>query len=196
MAMTGWTVELERALLSEFECVRDLGAAGALQQYNTARIRQAELFRTIGRDGGRDGGIADILLAEKLIQNFELTHYANSKAMQGSLDASLAEIAACERMLAKVQQPGIYKNVNDDHSLPRNHTGGLPRDEARQFFRAHWTRLLNLDKGRLDRLDKDIIDARRANIRTAEKSYIALQERALGITPTSRGGNRGKGMGM
>lgn len=192
MVMTGWIVELERALLSEFETISDLGAAGALKQHKTARISQAELFWSVGKNGE----ITDILLAKKFIQNFELVYYANSKAMKGSIEASLTELAACERMLTKVQQPSIYKDVNDDHSLPRNRVGGLPRDEARQFFKSHWARLLNQDKSRLDRLDKDIIDARRANIRTAEKHYIALQQIALGITPEPPDKSRGAGMGI
>ena len=72
---------------------------------------------------------------------------------------------------------------------------GLPRDEARQFFKSHRTRLLNLDKGRLDKLDKQIIDARRANMRTAEKSYIALQQAALGIAPDPPAPSRGHSAG-
>ena len=192
MVMAGWINDLEDALVSEFECVSDLRVPGSIDIHKTARISQAELFRSVGKNGE----ITDILLAEKFIQNFELVYYANSKAMKGSIEASLAELAACERMLTKVQQPSVYKDVNDDHSLPRNRIGRLPRDEARQFFRSHWARLLNQDKSRLDRLDKDIIDARRANIRTAEKQYIALQQIALGITPEPPDKSLGTGLGI
>ena len=192
MAMAGWIDKLEFALASEFEYVRDLGALGAVQRHKDVRVRQRDLFR----DVGKNGTISDILAAEKSLLAFELAYYANSKAMKGSLDSSLHELSACERMLRKVQQPNIYKDVNDDHSLPRNRVGGLPRDEARQFFKSHWTRLLNQDKGRLDRLDKDIIDVRRANMRTAEKQYIAMQQIALGITPQPPDKARGAGLGI
>lgn len=192
MAMAGWIDKLEFALASEFEYVRDLGAPGAVQRHKDVRARQCDLFR----DLGKNGTISDIISAEKSLLAFELAYYANSKAMKGSLDSSLHELSACERMLRKVQQPNIYKDVNDDHSLPRNRVGGLPRDEARQFFKSHWTRLLNQDKGRLDRLDKDIIDARRANMRTAEKRYIAMQQIALGITPQPPDKVHGAGLGI
>lgn len=192
MAMAGWIDKLEFALASEFEYVRDLGAPGAVQRHKDVRARQCDLFR----DLGKNGTISDIISAEKSLLAFELAYYANSKAMKGSLDSSLHELSACERMLRKVQQPNIYKDVNDDHSLPRNRVGGLPRDEARQFFKSHWTRLLNQDKGRLDRLDKDIIDVRRANMRTAEKQYIAMQQIALGITPQPPDKARGAGLGI
>ena len=192
MAMAGWIDKLEFALASEFEYVRDLGAPGAVQRHKDVRACQCDLFR----DLGKNGTISDIISAEKSLLAFELAYYANSKAMKGSLDSSLHELSACERMLRKVQQPNIYKDVNDDHSLPRNRVGGLPRDEARQFFKSHWTRLLNQDKGRLDRLDKDIIDVRRANMRTAEKQYIAMQQIALGITPQPPDKARGAGLGI
>lgn len=190
--MAGWINKLEFALASEFECVRDLGAPGAVQRHKDVRERQRDLFR----DVGKEGTISDILSAEKSLLAFELAYYANSKAMKGSLDSSLHEMAACERMLRKVQQPSIYKDVNDDHSLPRNRIGGLPRDEARQFFKSHWARLLNQDKARLDLTDKKIIDARRANMRMAEKQYITLQQIALGIIPEPPDKARGAGLGI
>jgi hypothetical protein len=42
---------------------------------------------------------------------------------------------------------------------------------------------LNQDKARLDLIDKQTVDARRANIRIARKQYIALQQTALGLYP-------------
>ena len=59
----------------------------------------------------------------------------------------------------------------------------LPLDEAREFFKSHNGRLINLDKGILSDEEKELIDIRRANIRKAGKMYIGLQQQALGIAP-------------
>ena len=101
--------------------------------------------------------------------------------MRTSLETSLAEHAVATRMLDRVRDPAAYREVDANFSLPRNRTGGVPRDEARQFFRSHAARLLNQDKSRLDESEKRVLDERRSNMRHAEKLYVALQERALGI---------------
>ena len=192
MAMTGLIDDLREALVIEFECVHDLGALGAVQRHQDVRERQRDLFRDIGKDGT----IGDILSTEKSLLAFELGHYGNSKAMRGSIEQALNDLAITENLVQTVNNPTTYKPINDAHSRPKNRVGSLPRDEARQFFRSHWTRLLNLDKGRLDLIDKKIIDARRANMRTAEKAYIALQHSALGIAPAPPNKGRGQGMGL
>ena len=60
----------------------------------------------------------------------------------------------------------------------------LPLDEAREFFKSHNGRLLNLNKSVLSDEEKELIDIRRANIRKADRMYIALQQQTLGIAPT------------
>ncbi|MDR3055768.1 MAG: hypothetical protein LBU53_10275 [Zoogloeaceae bacterium] len=47
-------------------------------------------------------------------------------------------------------------------------------------FRSYNARLVNYDKSKSDDLEKAIIQARRQNIRAAEKLYIGRQEKALG----------------
>ena len=111
--------------------------------------------------------------------------------MRTSLEASLAEHAVATRMLGTVRDPKEYRRVDATHRLPKNRTGGVPRDEARQFFRSHAARLLNQDKARLDESEKRVLDKRRLNMRHAEKLYSALQERALGIEA-----DRDQGMGL
>ena len=189
--MAGWIDKLEDALVREFESVSDLGAPGALDQNKAARTEQRDIFRTISSDGGLD----DLLLAERTLLAFELTHYANSKAMSGSLTDALTDLAIAQKLAWTIHDPSAYSAIDLSHSREKNRLNGLPRDEARQFFKSHRTRLLNLDKGRLDRLDKQIIDARRANMRTAEKSYIALQQAALGIAPDPPAPSRGRSAG-
>ena len=189
--MAGWIDEIEDALVREFECVSDLGAPGALDRHRPSREAQRDLFNAIGKDGD----IGDILLAEKTLLAFEKIYYANSRAMRGSLDEALTDLAIAERLITTIHNLAAYRIVDSSHARKRNRLNGLPRDEARQFFRSHGTRLLNLDKGRLDRLDKQIIDARRANMRTAETTYIRMQQAALGITPDPLGPSCGRGAG-
>ena len=189
--MAGWIAEFQDALVVEFESVNDLGAPGALDRHKTARRKQWDMFQTIGGDGS----LEDILTAEKNLLAFELTHYANSKAMSGSLTEALSDLSITQTLVETILDPSACRAIDASHLRGKNRLNGLPRDEARQFFRSHGTRLLNLDKGRLDKLDKQIIDARRANMRTAEKSYIALQKTALGIEPQPLEQSRGRGVG-
>jgi hypothetical protein len=148
------------------------------------------MFQTIGGDGSLEG----IWTAEKNLLAFELTRYANSKAMSGSLTEALSDLTITQTLVETILDPSAYRAIDASHLRGKNRLNGLPRDEARQFFRSHGTRLLNLDKGRLDKLDKQIIDARRANMRTTEKSYIALQKAALDIEPKPLAQSRGRGV--
>jgi len=75
--------------------------------------------------------------------------------------------------------------------LKKSRRHGLPDDDARKASRGHMTRLINLDRGRLDEVERAILAQRRANIKVAENAYIALQQAALGIAPKT-----GKDQGM
>ena len=107
----------------------------------------------------------------------------------------LRELKIAERHLELVNDPAQYRLIDEAHSLPKRRVGGLPKDEARLFFGSQATRLLNQDKSRLDRQEKQIIDARKQNMRTAARLYEARQRQALGLEPAP-GKNRGQGMEM
>ena len=111
----------------------------------------------------------------------DLDRYSNSKPMVDSLKAALNEFAVIERQLGMVDKAEQYKPVDAAYSLPKSRSKGLPMDEARQSFRSHSARLGNLDKSRLDDTEKQIIDARRAALSTAERYYIKRQARTLGV---------------
>ncbi len=66
---------------------------------------------------------------------------------------------------------------------PRNRKADLPFDEARQALASHRARLANMDKSRLTDEEKELVDARRDAVQSAEKQYIELQERALAAMP-------------
>ena len=81
------------------------------------------------------------------------------------------------------------------YSLSKNQIGGLPRDQARQFFISHQTRLRNLGKGRMEESERALLSIRAGNIKTAETVYKELQQQALGIKDKPRSGareNRGR----
>lgn len=123
--------------------------------------------------------LATTLLAEKLILKNERDHYADTSAMESSLDNALFEIEVALELVNTVQDHGAYAAVADSHKLPRNRIGGLPRDEARQFFKSHRSRLENHEKSRLMGIDKELIGVRKKNLAMASTSYIELQEIAL-----------------
>ena len=136
----------------------------------------------------REGETEHILEAERILLVQEQEHLAGSQAMASSLDNAIKELDAALSTLERVRDPDAYQSVADSFSLDKNRVGGLPRDEARQFFRSHLARLGNLDKGRLSDSERDVLKARMFNIRTAEHQYKKLQEQALGIE-----GRRGPG---
>ncbi len=101
--------------------------------------------------------------------------------MTGSLKTALSEFSVIEQKLGIVDDPEKYKQVDEDCSLPKNRSKGLPIDEARQVFRSHFARLGNLDKSPSDDIQKQIIHARRTALGIAEKDYIARQAKTLGV---------------
>ena len=132
---------------------------------------------------GSTGDLETILLAEKLILENEKGFYADTPVMEASLDYALTEIIAALTLIDKIQDPVAYKSVTDDYyQSVKNRIGGLPRDEARQFFKSHHSRLTNHEKSRLSGIDKELIGARKANLNKVRMKYIELQKNAL-VTP-------------
>lgn len=155
----------------------------------TTRTKMLALVTNAGKSGDLD----TILSVERAFLENDRDRHANSHAMAGSLDSALAELSSTERHVVLVRTPATYRAVDETHSLPKNRKGALPRDEARQFFASHAARLLNQDKSRLDPEEKQILDARKQNMRAAEKLYTGLQREALGLAATPA---RDRGPGM
>ena len=128
---------------------------------------------------GASGDLETILLAEELILENEREHYADTSSMVSSLNNALFEIEVALELVNTVQDPDAYKAVADSHNLPRNRIGGLPRDEAKQFFKSHRSRLENLEKARSMGMDKALIGIRKKNLAKAGVGYIELQQNAL-----------------
>ena len=127
-------------------------------------------------------GSAELIVAmEKALVQHDLEYYANSKTMTGSLNTALSEFAMIERQLGKVDDPAKYKATDQSFGLAKNRSKGLPLDEARQAFKSHYARLVNLDKAPLDDLQKNLIEARKSGFYRAEQQYIARQANTPGV---------------
>ena len=125
---------------------------------------------------------AELIVAmEKALVQHDLEYYANSKTMIGSLNTALSEFAMIERQLGKVDDPEQYKATDQSFGLAKNRSKGLPLDEARQAFKSHYARLVNLDKAPLDDLQKKLIEARKSGFYRAQQQYIARQANTLGV---------------
>ena len=123
--------------------------------------------------------IVESLTGERCIIEAELVDHGNSSIMIKSLNNAMDELDAALRMVERVRKPEEYRFTNEDADLEKNRVGDLPNDQARQFFRAQFARLKNIDKSRLSDSEKEVLKARRDNLRVAELHYIRLQEKAL-----------------
>ncbi|GHU05410.1 hypothetical protein FACS1894158_08130 [Betaproteobacteria bacterium] len=130
---------------------------------------------------GKSGNLETIIVAEKSFVENDLKEYANSKNMASSLATAQKELEAMETNIGLVGDSKRYKEIDTSHVQPKvRDSHDLPLDSARIAFRSHHARLVNYDKTKSDDHEKAIIQARRQNIKTAEKLYIERQEKALG----------------
>ena len=127
----------------------------------------------------KTGDARSILETELAVLQEERHYLSNSKFQEGSLDTAIEGLTVTLDLLEKVRSPESYRIVDEHHVTRKRRSGGLPLDEAREFFKSHNGRLINLDKGILSDEEKELIDIRRANIRKAGRMYIAMQHRAL-----------------
>lgn len=182
MAKTGLNETFEGLFFREDGLMTEVGRTPPAELLRETRKELLEHVKAVGKSGDLNA----ILAVERWFLQNDLDRHANSTAMTNSLKAALAELDAAEALHTKVRDPSAYKATDEDHSLPRNRVGGLPKDQARQFFASHAARLLNQDKSRLEPEEKRLVDARKANMRAGEKLYAALQREALGLAPEPR----------
>jgi hypothetical protein len=135
---------------------------------------------------GQSNDLASIVAAERLLVQNDLDRYANSRDMKSSLSGTLEDFDRIEKHMAWVADPAQYRMVNETHDKEKNRIRGVPKDEARQAFASHLTRLGNLHKSRLTVEEKAILDARVTNIATGAKLYEQMQAKAIGITPNQQ----------
>jgi hypothetical protein len=148
------------------------------------------------RSAGKAGDIDFILAVERKLLENDLDRHANSPAMANSLKTALSDMSIVEKHLALVRDPIAYRVIDEGHSRPKNRVGGVPKDEARQFFHSHATRLLNLDRSRLSPEEKQLLDQRKVNMRAATGLYEGLQRDAMGLPPKEQGRSLDKERGL
>ena len=163
MGLAGWSSDLKT--IEEIKKQMVLGAT-SVEEHREAPTAQAvtQFRQTLLTDvkAISASGSAELIVAmEKALVQHDLEYYANSKTMIGSLNTALNEFAMIERQLGKVDDPEKYKATDQSFGLAKNRSKGLPLDEARQAFKSHYARLVNLDKAPLDDLQKSSL--RRAN---------------------------------
>lgn len=141
------------------------------------------------KEVGKSGDIELIVATEKALLITDLTLYANSGAMASSLKTALTELQAAEKGIPLVRDPVLYRAVDESHGHPKSRIGELPKDAPRQFFSSHAARLLNMDKSRLDNEEKASVDQRKLNMRAADKLYVTMQRKALGLAPAQERDN-------
>ena len=127
------------------------------------------------------GSLDSILECERLALQDEKKRLVTSSSMAGSLSAALEGLDQAVAMLPRVRDPERYTEVAATYRNHHHQIGGLPRDDARMFFSAHGTRLLNVSKSPLPHPVQAVLSERLRNMRAAEKLYRDLQLQALGL---------------
>ena len=137
---------------------------------------------TVLLQAARQRDIDTILELEKILLSAEREYLGEAADKEASLDNALEELDAALIALAGVRDQDSYRKIASQHySLSKNQIGGLPRDQARQFFRSHQARFRNLGKGRMEDSERALLSVRAGNIKIAETVYKELQQQALGI---------------
>lgn len=184
--MTDLTDALALALLARQNAAQDRDLTRPGRRHIKSGNEAGNHLKAIWEQGDLD----EILLSEEVFIKFDLDRRVNSAAMQKSLEKAADELAIAMRLVELVKDPERYAMIDAGHARKENRIGDLPRDEARQFFKSHFARLLNHDKTGLDDAEKQMLDIRRANISRAEKLYGTMQRQALGLPETPK---RGRG---
>ena len=131
------------------------------------------------KEAAKLGDIYLLLEVERIFLEQERKHLSEAPIKTSSLDNAIEEINAAEAMLDDVRDPGYYQKFDKGFSLEKNRRQGYPNDQARQFFDSHKTRLSNIERGRLEKGERELLNVRADNMQTARKLYIELQRQAL-----------------
>lgn len=136
-----------------------------------------------GKIRGVVRGIEDldeILATERALLTHARRYYANSPAMVGSLDNAIAELSIAADLARQVASPEEYREIDRGYRRASSRVGGVPRDEARQFFVGHRRRLQDWGKAELNDSEKRTLEVRVSRLKAAEREYIRRQRSALG----------------
>lgn len=141
----------------------------------------------------REGSIADMLKAEKVLLTEEL-RVARDPLQRASIEEALTQLESAMGTLDMLMhRPEDYKALNEGMSYKKNRIGPYPRDQVREFFKSERARLQNLSKGRLSDDERGILSDRRHVLKTAEAQYIKKQQEFLESIGQAVSKSNGKG---
>jgi hypothetical protein len=132
------------------------------------------------REVEHSGDLPLIVKMEKSLIQRELEKYANTDNTKSSLKKALNDMEYIEKGINYLENPELYRVYSDNLvRSPNRDKKGLPRDAAREAFRAQNARLSSEARGRGTVEEKEVLEQRAKNIRAAEKLYIERQKRVL-----------------
>ena len=127
-------------------------------------------------------GLRDIdllLWVEQAFLEIELEHLDHTSESLASFNKAIRQVGAAIVLLDHVRVPDEYRWTEVHFTLPENLVGGLPKDEAHQFFASHGARMGNALKLPPEADKAALINARIDNLKLARDIYEDLQRRAL-----------------
>ena len=140
-----------------------------------------------------EGEVEELLEAEETYLVQELQRFADTAGTATGLEQGLKGLAEAQAMVSIARDREAYQRVDAVYRANANRRGGVPLDDARRFFASHIARLGNETRTRKPPGEKDVLAARLANMRAAERLYRGLQMRALGLRRAGQA--RGAGLG-
>ena len=119
-------------------------------------------------------------------------HHINNAEIKSSNANALRELAGAEETLATVYSPETYDCVARAHMTPKTTIKDRPKDHVRQFITSHMARVRNECKVVSSDARVGLLNAQLSCLRTAEKEYEKLQDKAMGREPeVKKGKSRG-----
>lgn len=125
--------------------------------------------------------IEKIFEFEKQALLFDQKYYVNHPDYASSVANALNEFNFAINTYQKLISHGRYAEVLEEYGSHKNQKGGLPFDQARQFFASNRARLLNAVRTKSSDSEKAVLIERKENMLAAQTIYISLQRKALGL---------------
>ena len=107
-------------------------------------------------------------------------HHINNAEIKSSNANALRELAGAEKTLSQVYSSITYQCIADAHMTPKTMIKDRPKDHVRQFITSHMARVRNECKVVSSDARVGLLNAQLSCLRTAEKEYEKLQDKAMG----------------
>jgi hypothetical protein len=123
-----------------------------------------------------------LILAEETFLKQEFNYCEDDDSITlSSLTQAIQSFEDSLRSLKIVEDKTLYQAAEATYATTKNRVQGCPRDIFHQACDGHRTRLSNsLRTPGIRKIEKEVIQQRVTNIKTAKDSYIEKQKKALG----------------